>query len=532
MNSVGSGIDDQGISQIAPPTLRRYSIRASLFALMAVCLTPSLLVSGYLAYDNYKQQRARVERDVLLQARSLAADLDRELSGVASGLRLLSTSPSLTAGDLRGFHERAHDALAFQAVDHYVLADRQGRQFVNTLRPFGTPLPPSAAAGELQGVFQRGQPVLSGLFTAPVTGRYAIALGVPVFSEEKILYTLNAGLEPARIGDILRRQAIPEHWIAAVLDGSGTVVARSRDSARFVGKKGTPDLLAQLRSTRADGVFMSRSLDGIPTYLGFARSTVSDWSLVVGAPRTTVEAGLTWSLSWVAASAALAFAVGIWIALRLSRMVISSIQGLVGPALSLGHGHPVKLTPQTWLKEADAVSQALVQAGHMLAQTRHQAHHDVLTGLPNRLLFEELAASRLAEARRHGTCFAVLAIDLDGFKAVNDTHGHAAGDLVLKLAAARISEVLRESDVVARMGGDEFAVLLGEAGHDDAEHVTRKLIDRISAPYPGMQPAVSASVGIALYPQAGATVADLCEHADHALYEAKRTGKGRLAVYA
>jgi diguanylate cyclase (GGDEF)-like protein len=92
-------------------------------------------------------------------------------------------------------------------------------------------------------------------------------------------------------------------------------------------------------------------------------------------------------------------------------------------------------------------------------------------------------------------------------------------------------EALRESDVVARVGGDEFAVLLGDASLDDARHVGEKLIDALSAPYPGVVPAVSGSVGIATHPQAGHTLADLCEHADQALYEAKRSGKRRIAVY-
>jgi diguanylate cyclase (GGDEF)-like protein len=91
--------------------------------------------------------------------------------------------------------------------------------------------------------------------------------------------------------------------------------------------------------------------------------------------------------------------------------------------------------------------------------------------------------------------------------------------------------VLRESDVVARLGGDEFAVLLGNVGLDDARHVGDKLIDALSAPYQGVVPAVSASVGIAMHPQAGPTVAELCEQADQALYQAKRSGKRRLAVH-
>ncbi len=251
----------------------------------------------------------------------------------------------------------------------------------------------------------------------------------------------------------------------------------------------------------------------------------------MGAPRATIEAVLHNSIAWLIAGVAAAYLVGIWFAVWLSERISSSIRGLVEPALSLGGGHPMEHSPPTRLKETEAVAQAIVQAGRMLKATRHLAEHDTLTGLPNRLLFDELVGTRLAEARRHGTSLALLAIDLDSFKVVNDIHGHAVGDAVLKAAALRISGLLRESDVVARLGGDEFAVLLGDAGLGDARHVAHKLISALSAPYPGVVPAVSGSVGIAMHPEAGHTVAELCGHAAQALYEAKRSDKRRFVVY-
>ena len=512
-------------------TPRHHSIKASLIALVTACLTPGLLVSGYLVYENYAQHRARLERDAVLQARSLAAALDREFSGVMSGLRVLSTSSDLAAGDLQALHTRAREALAFQIVDNYVLTDRQGRQHANTLRDFGMPLPQAGSPPELQHVFETGKPVVTGLFIGPLTGEPVIAMGVPVFRGAEVVYSLNVGLSPQRIAEVLQRRAIPAHWVAAVLDGSGTIAARTRDPEKFVGQKATPDVMERLNSAQAEGVIASRTLEGIPTYAGFARLSMSNWSVVVGAPRVTIEAELRRSLAWLIAGAAVAYVVAIWFAVRLSARVSSSIRALVEPALSLGSGHPMEHPPPTRLMEADAVAQAILRAGSMLKATRHLAEHDALTGLSNRLLFDELMGKRLAEARRHGSSLALLAIDLDGFKAVNDVHGHEAGDAVLKAAALRISGLLRESDVVARLGGDEFAVLLGDNGLDAARHVADKLIDVLSAPYPGVVPAVSASVGIAMHPQAGLTVAELLRHADEALYEAKRSGKRRLAVY-
>lgn len=105
------------------------------------------------------------------------------------------------------------------------------------------------------------------------------------------------------------------------------------------------------------------------------------------------------------------------------------------------------------------------------------------------------------------------------------------GDAVLVAAATRTSGLLRESDVVARLGGDEFVVLIGDAGLAEAQVVGGKLVAALSAPYPGVDPAVACSVGIAMHPRDGHTIAKLCLHADEALYDAKRSGKRRVSVF-
>jgi diguanylate cyclase (GGDEF)-like protein len=514
-----------GASSAAP---RLYSIRASLFALVAACLVPAVLVSGFLVHQNYRLQREQADRDTLRMARSLAADLDRELAAVESGLRVLSTTPALAAGDLAGFHERARSALAFQPVDNYVLIDRSRQQLLNTLLPYGQPLPTGGTPPELARVFETGRAVLTDRFIGPVTGEPMIAMGVPVYRGERIAYSLNVGLSAKRIDAILRRQALPEGWIAAVLDGKGTIVARSSDPGQIVGRAAAPSFVESIRADR-EGVVETYTKDGNPVYAGFSRSSLSSWSVTVAEPSAHVDALLLRSIAWLVVGAAVALGLGLWVAARVSRRVTSSVTGLIEPALSLGSGQPVEFTASQ-LSEAEAVGKAIVQASRMFERTRHLAHHDPLTGLPNRRLFDELAASRIAQARRQGSQLALLAIDLDGFKAVNDVHGHAAGDRVLKVAADRIAGLLRESDVVARLGGDEFVVLLGDASREDAELVGAKLVDALAQPYPEVEPPVSGSVGIALCPQSGRTVGELLARADRALYGAKRAGKRRVAM--
>ncbi len=162
------------------------------------------------------------------------------------------------------------------------------------------------------------------------------------------------------------------------------------------------------------------------------------------------------------------------------------------------------------------------------AHIQYLAHYDTLTGLPNRMQWISRAEQALAFARRHQMRLGVLFLDLDNFKTINDTLGHPTGDRLLSAVAARLSETLRDEDVLARIGGDEFVVLLPElARPDDAATVARKLIASLTAPFQidGQDLTISTSVGIALYPGNGADVDTLLKHADTAMYGAKNEGR-------
>ena len=163
------------------------------------------------------------------------------------------------------------------------------------------------------------------------------------------------------------------------------------------------------------------------------------------------------------------------------------------------------------------------------------AYHDPLTRLPNRALFLDRAQQAIAMAARDGYHLALLYLDLDGFKEVNDTLGHDAGDLLLQEAAERLLRCVRESDTVARLGGDEFALLLPEVGGArDVERVADKLLIALRRPFPlkGRAARVSGSVGIALYPGDGDDPHQLLKWADEAMYRAKRGGKDRVAFHS
>lgn len=164
-------------------------------------------------------------------------------------------------------------------------------------------------------------------------------------------------------------------------------------------------------------------------------------------------------------------------------------------------------------------------------QSWHRANHDELTGLPNRRLLHDRLEQALAQARRESRQIALLMLDLDGFKEVNDAFGHRAGDAVLKTLAQRLGAHLRAQDTVARLGGDEFVVLLQQvATHADIEQAARRLIDTVFEPIEidGRRVRVGASIGIAVFPDASDNINGLVHAADMAMYEAKSAGKGQF----
>ena len=162
---------------------------------------------------------------------------------------------------------------------------------------------------------------------------------------------------------------------------------------------------------------------------------------------------------------------------------------------------------------------------------RHAALHDVLTGLPNRTLFENRLEHGLAQAKRHDRTLAVMFLDLDGFKHINDVYGHDVGDAVLRATAQRLTQHARDDDTVSRFGGDEFLYLLTEVdGDQDAVLVAQKIADAIQRPLRLSigELIIKPSIGVAIYPRDGTTVGALVKSADTAMYKAKL---GKL-VYA
>ena len=359
---------------------RQISLRTSLIMLVLACVLPGVALCSYLLYANYQLEKEKLAQQSELLASQILVELDRELAVIESGLHVLATSELLQNGDLQRFHQIARAALQSQTIYNYVLTDRDGRQVVNTLRPFGKPLPQSGNPPLLAEVFATGRTVLTGLFKGPVTGEPIIAMGVPVHGRNgEVIYSLNVGMLPTQLNELLQRQSLQHGWLAAIVDSSGTIIGRSRDAERFVGQKAVAELRARLQTSHR-GSLSTLTKEGVPVSTAYARSDLWNWSVVTGAPKSLIEREMFRMFAGLGAAALLLIVVGSWLALCITQRVVSSVHYLNDAALALRNGKPLAL-PKVQLHEAEAVGHAIVQASHLMAKVHHRAYHDPLTEL-------------------------------------------------------------------------------------------------------------------------------------------------------
>jgi len=255
---------------------------------------------------------------------------------------------------------------------------------------------------------------------------------------------------------------------------------------------------------------------------------------------------------WMGIVAVVSIVVGLALAQVLARQIAGSLQGLAEAAERLADGQPMAMPPmhiaqaaktaaaftriaallQERTGQRDRAAEAATHLRDVGRKLQHQASHDALTGLVNRARFDTVIGQCVAACDRSGQTLTLLYIDVDGFKRINDRHGHAVGDELLRLFAARIECGVRESEVVARLGGDEFAVILSHALPSQSLDTADRLIDQLSRPYRvgELTVEVSASIGLAAYPESARCAHTLLQAADAAMYLAKNAGKCRYAT--
>ena len=361
-----AAVDNMRSPQIR--TAPRRTICFWLNCLVVACVLPAVIVTSFIIFRSFTQERAGFERDVVGTARALNQAVDAELNGARSALLVLAMSPYLAAGDFAKFYDEAQQAARAINVDNIVLSDVNGQQLINTLQPFGTSLPLHGGREQLRRVIETGQPVISDLFIGAVTKSPIISIEVPVLSDGKPRYALATGIFPERLSEILRRQKMPSDWVAAIVDTSDTIVARTVGGEEFVGKKVSSDLKHALMSS-GEGTFEGTTLEGVSVLSSFSRSTVSGWSVAIGIPTKGLFNFLWQALLGNITAAAVLLVAGIFLARRISVRIGGSIRALRGPAVELGKSGPL-VVPPVAIQEAHELGQSLVAAHGLIVQNR------------------------------------------------------------------------------------------------------------------------------------------------------------------
>lgn len=523
--------------------------------LFLAALLPGVMVAVLLSLVLYFSERDDVEQTSLQTARALLRAVDAELARYEAIGVALSTSDALRRRDLAQFDARLH-LLAERLGNGIVFAliDPSGQELLNTGSVPGAPLPPHGNLDGVRRVVETRKSLVSDLYTGPLLKRPVISIEVPVIESGQVVYVLDVHMFPEHLNQLLADQKLPEGSYAAVLDSRDTVVARNINPSGSVGRRATDDLRAQI-ARQPSGTMLSHSLEGEATFIAYEKSARTGWTISVGMARHIVYRTLYWLLGMVALSWLVFVSLGALLSWLVSRHVRHSVNALRSVAHAATRGETGVTAPtSSGIAELDALARQFneMQEARRVAesQIRELAFHDPLTLLPNRRLLLDRVEHCLARNRRGGTHGALVFLDLDNFKTLNDEHGHAAGDLLLIEVAARLSRIVRKLDTVSRFGGDEFVVLIVDLPGDAVQaraaalQVAEHIRARLAEPYvlvmraegdtgaPDIRHHCTASIGVKLFDGDNLDADAILEQADGAMYEAKRAGRNQVQVAA
>lgn len=318
---------------------------------------------------HYQRERAQVEADAIGTARALMAAVDDRLRGTERALLALAQSRAIEDSNLGLLYDEALVLQRAEDASNVLLLDASGRQLMNTAAAAGAPLPDEAWPQMLEAI-RTGKPSVVDLYRSPLTGRMMVGVAIPIQAASAPPRGLNANMDPASLREVLTRQKLPASWIAAVLDRSGAIVARTHDHERHVGERARAALVARIGQVPEDAV-ESVTVDGVPVVTAFSRSPHSGWSVAIGIPRSELRAPLlrTSGVLLAGTGGVLLLILGLawWMASALGR----SVEALGSAVRATGH-HATLDLPEPAFQEARQLGLAFAHA-HAALGDAHEA---------------------------------------------------------------------------------------------------------------------------------------------------------------
>lgn len=352
------------------------TIRSRLVVVVLACVLPAIVGFGLLFYAFYKSERTQFANATLASARAMVLAIDRDLNGAKMAAMALATSPYLANDDLAAFHAQARSLLSkdFPGIN-FVLSDARGQQLVNTLRPFGSPLPMHGSPEQARRIVETGKPVISDLYIGRVLGRAVLSIDVPVWRNGRVSYELAVGIPPEFLGKVLSEQHLPEGYIGAIFDTKGVIVARTLHAQQFIGKKGNPQLIERIRQIDA-GEEEITTLEGIAAYTFFSRSPVSAWTVAIFVPKHIVLASLLKSLALLGLVVLALSLIGLAFAWSIGGAISASVSALASPSAPSASSGRAPRVPMTF-KEAEVVAEQLARHQQLLDERAAQLSCDI-----------------------------------------------------------------------------------------------------------------------------------------------------------
>jgi len=535
------------------------SIKLKLIVIMMLSGIPILFAFIYFIGEQYHSSVTAAEQRVLMAVDSVAFEHTSQVEGIRNLLVALSQHPEIRAKDAAGCSKVLNTILEKSPSSMNVgIADKDGHVIAT-----GIPQPLPITWGVADRKYFKDalatKRFTSGEYTVSRAARKptpTLHFGMPVLDRGgDVDLALFVALDLTRFKKILDAQHLPKGAALNLTDRNGLVLYRypQSDDIGLVGRPDIKESWSNMTGALDEGVFHGVGNDGVQRLFAFKRMRLNADEdpylyIRVSIPEQAIMSGSYRLLG----TSVTVFLLAAFLTYYLTRCIaerhfVAPIKQLVTASKKVQDGDLAARSGLPYTVDeigqlASSFDSMTVSLEHRLlelnqaeAEKHRLAFYDPLTGLGNRRLLQDRLALALGRSRRRGTSFALLYIDLDNFKQINDSFGHLGGDLLLKEMADRFLSLLRSDDVICRLGGDEFAVILHDVNPDvDVTAVLGKLLQTVSSPwlFEEKELMVSASIGAALYPRDALDADTLAKYSDMALYQAKKKGRNTFRLFS
>lgn len=546
--------------------MKAVSIRSHLLLLVLALSVPLVAAVGFEIYGQMQQAVAHTKSALRTLAQTMASNTGGKIASASQTLERLALRPLIRQVDPDHCDGILRDLLTLNPdYANATYTNLDGLAVCSAVPQPGGKLVMVGQAPWFQKLLKTRRFVVGEPFLGPITGKWVSVLSAPIWNERHdMVGGVQIPLDLNAYDPKIPAQFLPDGSRYGFFTDDGILVWRNLDPEGVIGTRPDAEAARQVVQIR-DGEFESLAVDGVTRFFSVVPMPEVGWVAFVGVPATAVYAEATQRATTAAIIAMVVITLLVLLAIAIARRIAEPIVALAITARSVRGGERGARAALTGPIEVAAVAQAfnamtdslqaaaamleteITERKQMEGQVREMAFHDPLTKLPNRLLLNDRLSQASAGSLRSGCYVALMFLDLDNFKPLNDMHGHEVGDCLLIEVADRLTSCVRQMDTVARFGGDEFVVMLSELHEDharslaQAQAIAEKIRVLLSAPYVltirhegepdvRVEHHCTASIGMVLFLDHRVSQSDILMRADLAMYQAKKAGGNAIRM--